>query len=117
LAAPPGADVDERRAMVKVSVLYPNGDDATFDYDYYVNKHMALIKDLVGDALKGIAVDRGVGGGGPGEPPAYLAAGHLMFDSLEDFQTSFGPHAESIRADVPNYTNTAPTVVVNEVLV
>jgi uncharacterized protein (TIGR02118 family) len=61
-------------------------------------------------------VDRGVGGGAPGEPPAFLASGHLVFDSIEDFQPSFGPHAEQIRGDVPNYTNTQPTVVVNEVL-
>jgi uncharacterized protein (TIGR02118 family) len=102
--------------MIKVSVLYPNGDGATFDYDYYVDRHMPMIADLVGDALKSFAVDRGVGGGAPGEPPAFLASGHLVFDSIEDFQTSFGPHAEQIRGDVPNYTNTQPTVVVNEVL-
>jgi uncharacterized protein (TIGR02118 family) len=102
--------------MIKVSVLYPNGDGATFDYDYYVDRHMPMIAELVGDALKGFAVDRGVGGGAPGEPPAFLASGHLVFDSIEDFQTSFGPHAEQIRGDVPNYTNTQPTVVVNEVL-
>ena len=26
--------------MIKVSVLYPDGDGATFDYDYYVQTHM-----------------------------------------------------------------------------
>jgi uncharacterized protein (TIGR02118 family) len=103
--------------MIKVSVLYPAGDGATFDYDYYVQTHMGIVRDRLGDALKGINVDRGVGGGAPGEPPAYIAAGHLMFDSLEDYQTSMGPHAAEIRGDVPNFTNTQPTVVVNEVLV
>jgi uncharacterized protein (TIGR02118 family) len=103
--------------MIKVSVLYPNGDGATFDYDYYVQKHMPLVADRVGDALKGYAVDRGVGGGAPGEEPAFLAAGHLMFDSLEAYQTGMGPVADEIRGDVPNYTNTAPTIVINEVLV
>jgi uncharacterized protein (TIGR02118 family) len=102
--------------MIKVSVLYPNGDGATFDHDYYIQHHMPMVADLLGDALKSFAVDRAVGGGGPGEPPAFLASGHLVFDSIEDFQTSFGPHAEQIRGDVPNYTNTQPTVVVNEVL-
>jgi uncharacterized protein (TIGR02118 family) len=102
--------------MIKISVLYPNGDGATFDYDYYVQRHMPMVSDLLGDALKGSAVDRGIGGGGPGEPPAFLAAGHLMFDSVEDFQTSFGPHAAQIQGDIANYTNTEPTIVVNEVL-
>ncbi|UGS36990.1 EthD family reductase [Capillimicrobium parvum] len=103
--------------MIKLSVLYPNGDGITFDHDYYVQTHMPLVQDRLGDALKGVGVDRGVGGVGPGEPPAFVAAGHLMFDSVEDFQTSFGPHAAEIQGDVPNFTNATPTVVVNEVLV
>jgi uncharacterized protein (TIGR02118 family) len=107
----------EEEPVIKVSVLYPNGDGATFDHDYYVDKHMPLVARLVGDALQGYAVDRGVAGGAPGEPPAFLAAGHLLFESVDAFQAAFGPHADEILADVPNYTNTQPTIVVNEVLV
>ena len=41
--------------------------------------------------------------------------GHLLFDSVEAFQQSFGPHAETIMGDIPNYTNTQPTIQVSEV--
>lgn len=44
--------------MIKISVLYPNSDGATFDMDYYCNTHMALVRRLLGDVLKGIAVDQ-----------------------------------------------------------
>lgn len=102
--------------MIKVSVHYPNGEGATFDYDYYAQRHMPLVAQRLGSALKGTAIDRGIGGGGPGEPPAFLASGHLLFDSVEDFQAAFAPHAAEIEGDIPNYTNTKPTIVVNEVL-
>jgi uncharacterized protein (TIGR02118 family) len=41
--------------------------------------------------------------------------GHLLFESLEAFQASFGPHAQAIMADIPNYTNTQPTIQISEV--
>ena len=57
----------------------------------------------------------GVPGAQPGSPPAYLAMGHLLFDSAEAFQQSFGPHAQAILGDIPNYTNTQPTIQISEV--
>jgi hypothetical protein len=29
--------------MVRISVMYPSGEGKKFDYDYDVNKHMALV--------------------------------------------------------------------------
>jgi uncharacterized protein (TIGR02118 family) len=40
---------------------------------------------------------------------------HLYFDSVESFQTAFGPHAGAIMGDIPNYTNVQPTIQVSEV--
>jgi uncharacterized protein (TIGR02118 family) len=34
---------------------------------------------------------------------------------VEAFQSAFGPHAEAILADVPNYTNTTPVIQISEV--
>ena len=51
----------------------------------------------------------------PDSPPPYLAMGHLLFDSVEAFQKSWGPHAQAIVGDIPNFTNTQPTVQVSEV--
>jgi len=36
-------------------------------------------------------------------------------DSMEAFQTAFGPHAEAIMADIPNYTNIQPTLQISDV--
>ena len=94
--------------MIKVSVLYPNLEGRTFDIAYYCSKHMPLVKQLLGEPLKGMAVEEGIAGQTPGSPAPYLAAGHLLFESLEAFQTAFGPHAAAIISDVPNYTSSKP---------
>ncbi|WP_179404517.1 EthD family reductase [Burkholderia guangdongensis] len=101
--------------MIKVSVFYPNTDGGTFDFAYYQDSHMPMIQRLVGDACKRIEIDEGLAGGLPGQPPTYRAAGHLFFESLEAFQTTFGPHAKAILSDVPNYTNLAPIVQISAV--
>jgi uncharacterized protein (TIGR02118 family) len=101
--------------MIKVSVFYPNTAGSTFDMPYYLNKHMPMVKQKLGAALKGQAVEQGLGGGQPGSAPPYLAMGHLMFDSVEAFQRAWGPNAEAIVGDIPNYTNTQPTVQVSDI--
>lgn len=85
--------------------------------NYYLNKHIPMISGLLGDAMKGASVDKGIGGDQSGAPAPYAAIGNLYFDSIEAFQTSFGANAEAIIADVPNYTNIEPVVLVSEVMV
>jgi len=101
--------------MIKVSVLYPNNEGSNFDMQYYLEKHIPMVRKKLGAACKNVAVEQGLGGGAPDAPAAYSAMGHLYFDSVETFQTAFGPHAEAIMADIPNYTNVQPAVQVSEV--
>jgi len=35
--------------MIKVSVLYPNGEGKKFDMDYYFNQHVPMVGGLLGD--------------------------------------------------------------------
>lgn len=101
--------------MIKVSVMYPSGTDAKFDIDYYCNTHMPLVQARLGAPLKQLAVEHGLAGGAPGAPPAFLALGHLYFESVDAFQTAFGPHAGEIMGDLPNFTNTQPVIQISEV--
>jgi uncharacterized protein (TIGR02118 family) len=100
--------------MIKVSVMYPNSADATFDIEYYCNTHIPLVAELLGEALKSSHVDYGLAGGAPGDVPAFIAMGHLVFDSVDSFQKSFGPQAAKIQADIPNYTNTKAQLQISE---
>ena len=100
--------------MIKVSVFYPNSPGARFDMAYYTSKHMPMVQQKV-TTCKGISAEGGVAGGTPGSKPTYIAAGHLLFDSVAAFQSGFGPHAEEIMADIPNYTNIQPIIQVSEI--
>jgi uncharacterized protein (TIGR02118 family) len=101
--------------MIKVTVLYPNSAGARFDMNYYVSKHMPMVRERCGPACRGIAAESGVGGGAPGSPAPYIAVGYLSFDSVADFQQAFAPHVAEIMGDIPNYTNTTPVLQISEV--
>ena len=101
--------------MIRVTVVYPHTKGSRFDISYYCKTHIRLVQKLTGSALKGVAVEHGIAGGTPGSPAPYLAIGQVQFDSVEAFQASFGPHAQEIMADIPNYTNTQPIIQISEV--
>ncbi len=109
-------DSSIKKGMIKVTILYPNSDGKTFDMDYYSNKHMPMVASLLGDSLKLYTIDEGIGGRTPDEPIPYLAIGYLYFDKLSAYQNSFGPNAEKIVGDIPNYTNIQPVLQISEVL-
>ena len=101
--------------MIKVSVLYPNRDGKRFDMNYYCNKHVPIVAGLLSDAVNGATVEKGLGGGAPNAPAPYVAMGNLYFDTVQAFENSFGPNADKIMDDIPNYTNIEPIIQVSEV--
>ncbi|MDO6487636.1 EthD family reductase [Colwellia sp. 4_MG-2023] len=101
--------------MIKVSVMYPKSLDGTFDINYYCKTHISLVGELLGDSLKHVTVDSGLAGGAPGEDPAFIAMAHMTFDSVESFEEAFGPNAETIMADLANFTNIQPQIQISEI--
>ena len=100
--------------MIHLTVSYPSAPGSTFNHEYYRDKHFPLIKARTGDAVKRAEIDRAVGGAAPGVDPAWMAAGHFFFDSMESFQGAFGAHGAELMADVPNFTNVEAQIVVSE---
>ena len=60
--------------MIRLSVLYPKTDGATFDHDYYRDHHVPLAVKTWG--VERVEIDKGIDG-------PYEAAVHLFFDSVE----------------------------------
>jgi uncharacterized protein (TIGR02118 family) len=83
--------------------------------DYYLKSHVPMVRKKLGAACKGAAVEQGIGGANPGSRPAFVAMGHLLFDSVEAFQAALAPHATDIMGDIPNYTTIEPVFQVSEV--
>lgn len=103
--------------MIKVSVMYPNKAGARFDHDYYKNNHMPLVASRMGEHCKSWTVDKGIGGGAPGQNATYVAMCHIYCESPEAFNAGFGPHAKEILADIANYTDLQPVIQMSEVVV
>lgn len=94
--------------MIRLSVLYPAGEGATFDHDYYREKHVPLCLRTWG--LSSAEIDRGVDG-------PYVAAVHLRFDSLEALGEAMAAEGTgAVLEDVANYTNIAPVLQTSEVV-
>lgn len=95
--------------MIRLSVLYPKTEGASFDHDYYRNSHVPLCLRTWGLDADRAEVDKGLDG-------PYEAAVHFRFESAEEMQSAMasgdmGP----IMADVANYTTIMPVMQTSEV--
>lgn len=116
LQAQPAESSKIKKGMIKVAILYANGEGKTFDMDYYSTKHMPLAASLFGDKLVTMSIDKGLSSTTPGAPVPYLAIGYFYFENMDAMKAAMGPNSEKLRADVPNYTNIQPVIQVSEVV-
>jgi uncharacterized protein (TIGR02118 family) len=101
--------------MIKVSVFYPNREGSKFDMNYYCNSHMRMVQEKLGELCKGAAVEQGLSGPAPGSRPAFIAMGHLYFESADACEKGMGEHGPAFMADMPNYTDIEPQIQISEV--
>jgi uncharacterized protein (TIGR02118 family) len=99
--------------MITLTVIYPDAEDAYFDMDYYLNKHIAMVKELCGPAVKECTVEQSVGG--PGAAP-YRVIARICVDSMEEFEKYVAPNDAVFGADVPNFTNIKPVIQLVELV-
>ena len=94
--------------MIRLSVMYPVTEGATFDHDYYRDKHVPLAVKTWG--VSRVEIDKGING-------PYVAAVHLFFDSMESMAGAMGVEGTGdIIADVANYTTITPVQQIAEIV-
>jgi len=94
--------------MIRLSVLYPATEGASFDHDYYRDKHVPLAVRTWG--LGGAEIDKGIDG-------PYVAAVHFKFESTEALQAAMAAEGTGdVLADVANYTSIAPVLQTSEIV-
>jgi len=99
---------------VSVQVIYPISDDTNFDYDYYLDTHMKLVGEHMGAHIQSTLVTKGIAGG-PDTPPGIYAIASMVFadqGAMDTAMRSAGP----VMADIANFTNVQPQVLVGEVV-
>ena len=94
--------------MIRLSVLYPATEGATFDHDYYREKHVPLAVRAWG--LDGAEIDKGIDG-------PYVAAVHFKFESAEALQAALAAEGTGdVQADIANYTSITPVLQTSEMV-
>lgn len=94
--------------MIRVSVLYPKTEGATFDHDYYANSHVPLAVSTWG--LAGAEIDKGING-------PYEAAVHFTFESMDAMGAAMANEGTAaVQADVANYTTIVPEMQISEIV-
>jgi uncharacterized protein (TIGR02118 family) len=94
--------------MIRLSVLYPETEGATFDHDYYRNKHVPLCCKTWG--LESAEIDKGVNG-------PYVAAVHFRFESMDAMGAAMGVDGTAdVINDVANYTTITPVQQLSEII-
>ncbi|MGI4779224.1 MAG: EthD family reductase [Janthinobacterium lividum] len=99
-----------------ITVLYENVDDATFDLDYYMARHMPLVDEKFKPfGMTGWRVLKAVGAPFGGKP-AYSVIANLEFDSASQFLDAVAAESGPVFGDVPNFSNKSPVVVIGDLV-
>jgi uncharacterized protein (TIGR02118 family) len=94
--------------MIRLSVLYPKTEGASFDHEYYANSHVPLALSTWG--LDSAEIDKGLNG-------PYEAAVHFTFESMDAMAAAMGNEGTAaVQADVANYTTIVPEMQVSEIV-
>lgn len=101
--------------MFKVAVFYPNGNDKTFDMDYYEKKHMPMVAGFLGKNLKFYEIDKGIAGRIPNDKAPFVAIGYFFIRNVAEYNKAIGQNREAVISDFKNYTNIQPVVQISEI--
>lgn len=99
---------------VTLQVLYPVADGTTFDFAYYSSTHMALVGAHMGPHIQSTLVTKGVASGDGGSAGHHAIASIVFADqsAMDAALAASGP----VMADIPNFTNVQPQVLVGETI-
>ena len=99
---------------ISMTVLYPTEGGTTFDHDYYASTHMGLVGEHFGPHMISATASKGLAGGS-GTPPGFHAVANIVFEDqgkLDAAMAAGGP----VLADIPNYFNGQPQILIGEVI-
>jgi uncharacterized protein (TIGR02118 family) len=101
--------------MFKVTILYPNGEDKTFDMDYYEKKHMPMVAGFIGKNLKFYEIDKGLTGRTPNDKVPFVAIGYFYISDTAEYNKAIAQNRNAVISDFKNYTNIQPVVQISEI--
>lgn len=106
-----GGATAEAGTVYRLSAIYPQTEDSTFDMDYYMNTHIPLVEELFQPVS--VEVNEGVSGAEEGSPPPYAVMTDITFATLEDLQNAVAMYSAEVIGDIPNFTNVEAQLQIN----
>jgi len=103
-ATPSAARAESTKGQECMTILYPNGPDVHFDFDYYERTHIHNIMNAYGKSISRFELRRGQPGA-DGAPPPYVATITIWIADPKAFDDAAAKHQAALRADVPKFTN------------
>ena len=101
--------------MFKVTILYSNGEDKTFDMDYYEKKHMPMVAGFLGKNLRFYEIDKGIAGRTPNDKVPFVAIGYFYINDVAEYNKAIAQNRDAVISDFKNYTNIQPVVQISEI--
>jgi uncharacterized protein (TIGR02118 family) len=102
--------------MISVMVLYPNKPGSRFDLDYYVNRHLPLVRERLapmGMIAMTYATEAALGASAGAQ--TYRLVADLRFNDMETTRRALAAHGPETQADIPNFTDVTPVILIAEV--
>ena len=97
-----------------LQVLCPITESTNFNYDYYFGKHMSVVGESIGQYMESSVVTKGVAGG-PDVPAPCYAIATLVFKDKSALDGALSKIDKPV-ADIANFTNTKPIMLIGEVV-
>ncbi len=98
--------------MIRVLVLYPRIEGKRFDFEYYKNYHMPLVKRRLNPTK--VEIDLGLSL--QDQPSPYIAVSHLTFESMEQLADRYNSAAQELNEDKLKFTDIEIITQINEVI-
>lgn len=109
-------DQERKNVMYCISIAYPKKDDGTFDFDYYMKKHIPMVGGYLGTNVDRAEVRKGVASP-DGSAASFVCMANIWIKSVEELQATLSEHGGEIMGDIHNFTNIQPIIQVDEVVV
>ncbi len=106
-----------RVIMYCLTVEYLKCKGSRFDFEYYENSHIPLVKNTYSPlGLREIIIRKEVGSS-PGENDKLFVSVSLIFDSLHSMKCALASSGDAVSNDVVNYTSATVVYCFSEFIV
>jgi len=102
--------------MKCINILYPAKDNDGFDFNFYLKRHVPLIKDILGAALHRLEVRKGATAQDGVGPPLYTCVISIWIADWPAYEKALAARASELIAEVPLFTKVMPQIQTDEVI-